>query len=98
MNDRDYKKWKPFNSVVPSSYLLEKEVPIEVPLFSLDKIEEFEEKLKNSLYLKSVLNISYIDNNHIKNIKGYVIKLDPINKNIYLNDFTINFRQIIDIK
>lgn len=98
MNDRNFKKWKPFNSVVPTKALLKKDETIEVPIHSKDELEDFEEKLKMSLYLKSKIEITYIENNTYKTINDYVIKLDSLKKNVYLTNKTINFRQICNIK
>ena len=98
MSDRDFKKWKPFNSVVPAKELLKREDHFEVPTHSKDEILEFEEKLKTSMYLKSLLEITYIENNKLYTIKDYVIRLDPLKKNIYIKNKVINFRQIYKIK
>ena len=98
MNDRNFKKWKPFNSVVPTKALLKKDETIEVPILSKDELDDFEEKLKMSLYLRSKIEITYIENNTYKTITDYVIKLDSLKKNVYLTNKTINFRQICNIK
>ena len=98
MSDREFKKWKPFNSVVPTKALLKNDNPVEIPIHSKDELEDFEEKLKNSLYLKSKIEITYIENNTYKTIIDYVVKLDPLKKNVYLTHKTINFRQICNIK
>ena len=98
MSDRDFKKWKPFNSVVPTKALLKRDDTIEVPILSKDELEDFEEKLKNSLYLKSKIEITYIEDNTYKTIKDYVVKLDSLKKTVYLSKKTINFRQICKIK
>lgn len=98
MNDRNFKKWKPFNSVISTKSLLDKCDHLEVPVHSKDELEDFEEKLKMSLYLKSKIEITYIENNTYKTIVDYVVKLDPLKKNVYLTNKTINFRQICNIK
>lgn len=98
MNDRNFKKWKPFNSVVPTKALLKKDETIEVPILSKDELDDFEEKLKMSLYLKTKIEITYIENNTYKTIVDYVVKLDSLKKNVYLTNKTINFRQICNIK
>ena len=96
--DRGMKKWRPFNSVVPAKELLKKNINVSLPSLSKDEIEEFEEKIKASLYTHSLIEITYYENNELKTISDYVIRLDPIRKNIYLNNTTINFRQIYKIK
>lgn len=98
MNDRDFKKWKPFNSVVPSRELLKRPIHHNTPDFNEDIIEEFEEKIKTSYYLKSQINIYYLEKDKVNNITGIVVKIDLLKKNITIDDKTINFRQIIKIK
>mgnify|MGYP003311641116 CR=1 FL=1 len=53
MRDRGMKKWKPFNAVVPSSYLKNQET-LPVPSLSENEILECEELLKKSLYTKKI--------------------------------------------
>ena len=98
MNDRGMKKWAPFNAVVSHSELLKKEAKLNPPSLSRDEITEYEEILLNSLYTHSQVEITYFENKQIKIIKGSVIKLDPIRKNIHLKNKTINFRQIYKVK
>lgn len=98
MNDRDFKKWRPFNSVIPSRELLKRDEIIDIPNLSKDEIYEFEEKLKTSFYLKLPVEISYIENSKMNTIKDVVTKLDPLKKNIYTKNKIINFRQIFKVK
>ena len=97
MNNRDYKKWKPFNSVVSAKELINKEASIEYPSLSKDEIAEYEELLKESFYLKKKITIIYLENGTKNEITDYVLGLDPLRKNIVLKNKTINFRQIIKI-
>lgn len=99
MKDRKMVKWRPFNSVVPSSELLKKEECIERPNLSKDEITEYEEKLKFSLYNSSIITIVYFNKNKISEITDQVIKIDSLTQNIYFKDGTIiNFRQIYKVK
>lgn len=98
MTNRGYKKWKPFNSVVSSSDLINKKNLISFPNPSKDEILEYEELLKKSLYLKVDITIKYLEGNTIKEITDHVIKFDQLKKNIILSSKTINFRQIYNIK
>ena len=98
MNDRDFKKWRPFNSVVPSKELLKRDKQLDIPILSKDEISDFEEKLKQSLYLKSSITVTYMENNKVRELRDYVIKIDVLKKNIYFKNKVINFRQIINIK
>lgn len=94
MNDRGMKKWRPFNAVVPNRELLKKESSISIPLLSKDEISEFEEILKDSLYTHSKIKCFYIENGKEFFLEDYVLKLDPVKKNIYFKNKTLNFRQI----
>lgn len=98
MTNRGYKKWKPFNSVVSSRELINQKDTISYPNPSKDEILEYEEIIKESLYLKSNITIKYIEKGIIKEITDYVIRIDPLKKNIILSTKTINFRQIYKIK
>lgn len=97
MNNREYKKWRPFNSVVSARELISNNEKVPTPSLSKDEITEYEELLKESLYLKNNLTIIYLEKGTTKEITDFVIKLDPIKKNIVLSTKTINFRQILKI-
>lgn len=97
MNDRGMKKWRPFNSVVPTSELLKREESYALPTLSRDELEEFEEILKDSMYTHSTVKIIFIENNREKTIEDCVIKLDPIKKDVILKTRKINFRQIYKV-
>ena len=62
---------------------------------SSDEAESLEETIKSSLYTKSPVIITYLNNNKKIKEEKIVSKVDPINKNIFFTDRTkINFRQI----
>lgn len=98
MKDRGMKKWRPFNAVVSSDYLLTLPHMDALPNPSQDEIDNFEEILKSSMYTHSKVRISFIENATRKSIEDYVLALDPIKKDITLTSRKINFRQIYDIK
>jgi len=98
MRDRGFIKWKPFNAVVPSSYLKNEE-KIKEPSLSESEILEYEELLKLSLFTGISLEITYLKNNKKETIKRVVKQINSINQNIYFTDNTyINFRQIYVVK
>lgn len=88
------KKWRPFNSVVPTKVLLESDEYIPLPSLSEDEIKEAEELLKSSMYTHSKIKITFIENGKLKTILDYVISFDSITKNVFLKTRKINFRQI----
>lgn len=98
MQDRGMKKWRPFNAVVPGYELKKKETIIPLPDLLEDELIEFEEALKASLYTHTLIKITFIEDNTIKEITDYVIKLDPIRKDVILKKQKINFRQIVKIQ
>lgn len=98
MNDRGMKKWRPFNSVVPTKVLLERDESLPLPILSEDEIKEIEEILKSSMYTHSKVKIFFIENGQKKEILDYVMSFDSISKNIILKSRKINFRQIYKVK
>ncbi len=98
MRDRGMKKWKPFNAVVPSSYLKNQET-LPVPSLSENEILECEELLKKSLYTKIKLKITFLYNNKKLCKEKTVKRINNVNKNIYFTDNSyINFRQIYKVE
>ena len=98
MNDRGMKKWRPFNAVAPSYELKKREVRIPLPSLLDDELLEYEEILKASLYTHTPVKITFIENDQVKELADYVIKLDPIKKDVILKTKKINFRQIVKVK
>lgn len=98
MKDRGMIKWRPFNAVVSGKELLKDNKTLPKPNLSSDELETLEETIKTSLYTKSPIMITYLKNNKKLKEEKTVLKLDPINKNIYFTDKTkINFRQIYKV-
>ncbi len=98
MKDRGMIKWRPFNAVISGKELLKDNKTLPKPNLSSDELESLEETIKTSLYTKSPIMITYLKNNKKLKEEKTVLKLDPINKNIYFTDKTkINFRQIYKV-
>lgn len=98
MKDRGIKKWKPFSAVVPNSTLIKRDESISFPTLSMEEIDEFEEILKVSFYTHTKIKCFYIEDGKIKFLEDFVVKLDPIRKNIYFKNKILNFRQIQKIE
>ncbi len=99
---RELVKWAPFSSVINGNSLKEelvKERKIFIPPeFDEEVILNNEVKLKKALATKRIINITYYIKNDTKEIKGVIVKLDSIKKEIVLaNHQTISFYQIIKI-
>lgn len=92
------KKWKPFNAVVPNSTLIKKDESISLPTLSMEEIDEYEEILKVSFYTHTKIKCFYIEDGKRKILEDFVVKLDPIKKNVYFKNKALNFRQIQKIE
>lgn len=98
MVDRGMKKWRPFNSVVSLKELKRREEKVEVPVLLDDVALEFEEILKASFYTQTPVTITYVEGNEVKELRDYVVKFDPVRKDVFFRTKKINFRQIIKIQ
>lgn len=99
---RELVKWAPFSSVVNGNSLKEeliKERKIFIPPeFDEEVILNNENKLKKALATKRMIKLTYYIENDTKEIKGVIVKLDSIKKEIVLaNHQTISFYQIIKV-
>lgn len=97
--DRGIKKWAPFNALEGHSAFLSKvyldRLKEEEPLILDDKILEINEILSSCL--NKQISISYFDKRLLV-IEGVVRRIDTMNQKIYINDSTIKFSSIKDIK
>ena len=99
--DRGMMKWAPFYSV-----LSEKEVNATVnnkdvyskPELSEDQVAEFENTIMDAYSNNKEVEIKIYENHGLIVKQGFINKLDPIHKAIYLNKKMILFSNIIDIK
>ncbi len=91
------KKWRPFNSVVPSKEILSLKDTVPLPNLSSYEIEEYEELLKASMYTHSNVKVTYVENGKRVYLEDYVYSIEPIKKDIFFSKKKINFRQIIEI-
>lgn len=99
--DRGMIKWQPFNSVISSQKIitdiLKEKNKITRPVLSNENIKEIEDKLIDSYYCQTTINIHYYTAGIIKTIKAKIKKIDYVSKIIYLNNLKIYFKQILSI-
>ena len=99
--DRGIVKWLPFNSVVPSSQIvneiLKEKAKIKMPNLSNEQKEEIEEKIINAFYENENIKLFYYYQGKLFKIEGKIKKIDSIYHKIYLNNKVLLFNQIVKI-
>ncbi len=99
--DRGFIKWQPFNSVIPSSTVLNnltKKASKDKPTLFPEEQDLICEKIKEAFYAKEMVVISYYEAGDIKNIKTFIRKLNPNFNTLVLGNYkTIAFSQIVKI-
>ncbi|WP_025725233.1 YolD-like family protein [Acholeplasma granularum] len=89
-NDRGIIKWAPFDALngfheAISNYKYQKN-KIEKPILLEDKLEQMDMILKDAVLEYKEIEIKYYEDGYIKNIFGFIRKLDIIYKNIILDN------------
>ena len=101
MHERGMIKWMPFNSVVSSkeiiNSILKDKSKISMPILSEEQKDVNEQKLLIAYYSKSKINISYYQNGNINLINSHIKKIDFTYHNIYFENKTILFDQIVSL-
>lgn len=89
---RGIKKWQPFKSLPIQYEMLEQYVEdqnkIEMPLLSQEQLEEINGIINEKIATNSYCVIDHWDNGYIKNISGFIKKIDTINEIIILTNKT----------
>ena len=101
MIDRGIIKWQPFDSCYSSSKIIKdinnSKNKIVYPTLSEDQLEFIEEKIECAYHLSEIIDLDYFYNGKIINIKGKINYIDMQHKNIYINNKSIYFKQIVNI-
>lgn len=101
MQDRGYKKWAPFNSVINGKILvnelLKEKTKINKPTLSEDQIEVLNEKIFEAYTNHSKIKLSVFKNMNIIELIGYINNINHIKKCITFNNSYIYLNQIINI-
>ena len=102
MQDRGYKKWAPFNSVINGNILvnelLKNKKKINKPTLSEDQIELLNEKIYEAYTNHIKVKLSIFKDMNIYEINGYINNINTTNKSITFNNSYIYLNQIIAIK
>ena len=101
MQDRGYKKWAPFSSVINGKILinelLKDKSKINKPTLSEDQIEILNEKIFEAYTNHLKVKLSIFKNMNIIEIIGYINNINPTKKYITFNNNYIYLNQIINI-
>jgi hypothetical protein len=85
---RGINKWQPFKSLPIQYEMLEQYVEdqnkIEMPLLSQEQLEIINDIINEKIATNSFCTISYWENGYIKNVSGFIKKIDTINELITL--------------
>lgn len=100
--NRDLVKWKPFNAVVPGSYMVNKvlkdKYKINMPVLSEDQQLEIQEKIYNSFQNQELIKIKYFRDGNVFIREGKVTNINISKHKLIINDrFFVFFSQIIEI-
>jgi hypothetical protein len=101
-HDRKMMKWMPFNALLEQgnhvSDLLLKHTYKEMPILSVDQLEELNFKLEEAVVFKQTIEVTYYENNHFHSISGMIERIDVFNKLIFIGSTGIPAQTIIEIK
>ena len=101
MQDRGYKKWIPFNSVIDGKVLindlLKDKNKVYKPTLSEDQIEILNEKIFEAYTNHIKVKLSIFKNMNITELTGYINNINTIKKYITFNNTHIFLNQIINI-
>ena len=98
--DRGMMKWAPFYSVLSEKEIgdgVEKHDINEKPELSEDQINEIENIIMDAYNNKLEITILVYDKHKNYYLTGYITKLDPLNKTIYINKKPLLFTNILKI-
>ena len=101
MQNRGYKKWAPFSSVIDGKILvnelLKDKAKINKPTLSEDQIIILNEKIFEAYTNHQKIKLSIFKNMNIIELEGFINNINPTKKYITLNNSYIFFNQIINI-
>ena len=101
MSDRGMKKWNAYRSLPEHDPAIKNTVnehyKVERPLISNEEAEIINEILMN--YNGEELDIEYYRNGEIFELKNQIVKIDPINRKLILEDRSkISFNEFVSLK
>lgn len=101
MQDRGYKKWAPFNSLINDKKVInELNQRYEIqkkPILSEDQIEFLNEKIFDAYTNHYKINLIIYKNMRIIKLVGFVNNINVQNKYIIFNNIHIYFNQLLKV-
>ncbi|MCD8891017.1 YolD-like family protein [Staphylococcus nepalensis] len=99
-------KWAAFKTLPEQYEQLEQYIQdqnkIDKPILSDDQLSELNDTLVFKMFHDPVITVSYYEDGYIKNIEGYIHKVDNYERLLYLYEETIlrkvNLKDIVEIK
>lgn len=100
MSDRGMKKYLPFSSLIEQASFLDEMIyeknKTEKPQISIEQAKKINSILTH--YNNIDLKIEFYMNGYLYTYNGKIDKIDTNNKTIYIKDFIIPIKNIIDIE
>src|SRR5699024_2954 len=99
-------KWQAFKTMPEQYQRLEQYIQdqnkVDKPILSDDQLSELNDTLVFKMFHDPVTTVSYYEDGYIKNIEGYIHKVDNYERLLYLYEETIlrkvNLKDIVEIK
>lgn len=101
VNDRGTKKWT--SLMLPEhvdliNKLWEEQDHKEKPVLDEQQIAENGLLLQQALENDLEIEIKYFVEHDYKTVKGFLLRIDPLNKLVYMDDYTFKFDDIIKVE
>lgn len=99
--DRKMMKWMPFHALLEQgdyiSDLLQGRVKKEMPILSIDQLEELNYQLETAFIFKQEIEVIYFDKADYQSKMGILTRADHYKKEIYIGEHPIPAQKIIKI-
>ena len=100
--DRKMMKWMPFHALLEQgdyiNDLLNGRIKKEMPVLSIDQLEEMNYKLETAFIFQSEVIIKYFDKGAFHSVQGVLTRADHYRKEIYLGETAIPSLKITSIE
>ena len=100
--DRKMMKWMPFHALLEQgdyiNDLLNGRIKKEMPVLSVDQLEEMNYKLETAFVFQSEVLITYFDKGDFQTVNGILTRADHFKREIYLGDVAIPSQKITSIE
>ena len=100
--DRKMMKWMPFHALLEQgdyiNDLLNGRIKKEMPVLSVDQLEELNYKLEIAFVFQSEVEIQYFDKGDFQTVSGILTRADHYRKEIYLGEIAVPSQKITKIE